>query len=248
MTDLVHLTPQHSARRVARTGIAARSRGWFGDRGVFCMPVLPSFTLTHQWVRELRRWHPGVLAAVQLRLPGDEPVTVGRYGVPPQRLTAARAAALVRELADPRGYEVFVPRAVTAAEIRHVRSIPQGVGWRYLPGAHGTRPCACPRCLAAGTPGAAKIRRRFSPDGPAPTKPELMAALRAATTSEEIIEALWMLGGRRRGGAEELAYLAVHPDPEVREALAELLGNYRGRAARELRRTLDPQSDETPGR
>jgi hypothetical protein len=73
-----------------------------------------------------------------------------------------------------------------------------------------------------------------------------MAALHAATTSEEIIDALWMLGGRSRGGAEELAYLADHPDPEVREALAELLECYRGRAARELRDRLGSPAASGP--
>jgi hypothetical protein len=238
MTDLVHLTPQRGARSLARSGLAARSRNRSGERGVYGMPVLASFTLTHQWVREVRRWHPGVLVAVHLRIPDDEEVTVGRYNAEPQRVTAARAAAVVRELPDPRGYEVFVPRAVTPAEVRHVRTIPQGIGWRYLPGAHGTRPCACPRCLAPGTPGAGKVRRRFDLDGPTPTKPELMAALRAATTAEQIVDALWMLGGRSRGGAEELAYLADHPDPEVRETLSDVLENYRGRAARDLRDRL----------
>jgi hypothetical protein len=238
MTDLVHLTPQRGARRIPRSGIAARSRNRSGDRGVYCMPVLPSFTLTHQWVRELRRWHPGVLVAVRVRVPDDEPVTVGRYNAEPRRVTAAQAAAVIRELADPRGFEVFVPRAVTAAEVRQVRSIPQGIGWRYLPGAHGTRPCACPACLAAGTPGAGRVRRRFSIDDPVRTKPALMAALRAATTSEEIIDALWDLSGRSRGGAEELAYLAEHPDPEVLEVLADVLENYRGTAARDLRDRL----------
>lgn len=72
--------------------------------------VLPSFTLTYQWVRELRRWHPGVLVAVHLRLPHDEPVTAGHYNAPPREVTAAQAVAAVRELDDPRGYEVFVPR------------------------------------------------------------------------------------------------------------------------------------------
>jgi hypothetical protein len=238
MADLVHVTPERNARRIARSGIAARSRGWFGDRGVYCMPVLPSHMLTHQWVRELRRWHPGVLVAVHLRVPDDESVTVGRYGIEPRRLTAAEAAAVVRGLADPRGYEVFIPRAISPNEVRHVRRTRQGLGWRYQPDAHGSTPCACPICLARGTYGAAKIRSRLARDEPTSTKPELMAALRAATTSDEIIEALLALGGRRRGGAEELVYLADHPDPEVREVLAEVLECYRGRTARALRDKL----------
>ncbi|MGC5022294.1 HEAT repeat domain-containing protein [Micromonospora sp. DT47] len=198
------------------------------------MPVLASHTLTHQWTRELRRRQAGPLMAVDLRLDDDEPVTVGHYAGTPRRLTAAQAAAEIRQLDDPRGHEVFVPRAITAKEVRRVRAVRQGIGWRYLPDAHGQRPCACPRCLGRGDYGAARIRARYDPDPPGPTKPQLMAALRAAETSDQITEALWALGGRRRGGAEELEHLVDHPDPEVRDTLADLLQNYRGRAAREL--------------
>ncbi|WP_433797362.1 HEAT repeat domain-containing protein [Actinoplanes sp. CA-252034] len=238
MPNLVHITPHRHAARLLRGGVAARSRGWDGGRGVYTMAVLPDFTLTHQWVRELRRWQPGVLVAVDLRVPDDEPVTVGRYGREPLRLTAARAAGHLRELADPRGYEIFVPRSITPAEVRRVRALPQGVGWRHVPGAHGPRPCTCPGCLQPGTPGSARLRRRFPYDDPPMTKPQLMAELRAAVTSEQIIDALLALSGPRRGGAEELAHLADHPDPEVRSTLADLLLHYRGRAARDLRARL----------
>jgi hypothetical protein len=248
MVSLVHLTPERNARRITRSGIAAHSRGRAGDRGVYCMPTLESFTLTHQWVRELRRRHPGALVAVQIRLPDDTPVTVGHYGAEPERLSLAQAAARVRDLEDPRGHEVFVPRAITAGEIHRVRRIPQGIGWRYWPNSHGRAPCACPVCLAPGEMGAAKIRRRFSQEEPRRTKPELMADLHRASTPEQIVDALWALGGRRRGGSEELEYLAEHPDPEVRETLADLLDYYRGRPARELRARItaglpEPEQD-----
>jgi hypothetical protein len=78
MTDVVHLTPQRNTARILRSGVAARSRALSGVRGVFCMPVLASFTLTYQWVRELRRWHPGTLVAVHVRIPDDEPVSAGQ--------------------------------------------------------------------------------------------------------------------------------------------------------------------------
>ncbi|WP_144122527.1 HEAT repeat domain-containing protein [Catellatospora sichuanensis] len=238
MAEFVHITGERSARRVERSGIAARSHGRAGDRGVYCMPVLPSFTLTYQWVRELRRWHAGVLMAVHLRLPDDEPVTVGHYGTEPRRVTAAQAVATVRELADPRGYEVFVPRAVTAAEVRRIRDVPQGVGWRYLPAAHGRRPCLCPACQQRGGYGVAGLRRRFPYDEPPKPKSELMARLRTATTADEIIDVLSDLGQGRRGGAEELAYLADHPDQDVRDTLESVLRVYRGREARRLRERL----------
>src|SRR6266542_3620769 len=134
MAQFVHITEARAARRIERSGIAARSHGRAGGRGVYCMPVLPSFTLTHQWVRELRRWHPGMLVAVHLRLPDEEPVTVARYGAP--------------------------PRAITTAEVRRVRDVSQGVGWRYLPAAHGRRPCPCPACLPRGAYKVARLRRR----------------------------------------------------------------------------------------
>jgi membrane protein len=40
-----------------------------------------------------------------------------------------------------------------------------------------------------------------------------MADLHAAATADEIIDALLALGSRRRSGAEQLEYLAGHPDP-----------------------------------
>jgi len=52
VADFVHITSVRAARRIERTGIAARSRRVAEGQGVYCMPVLPSFTLTHQWVRE----------------------------------------------------------------------------------------------------------------------------------------------------------------------------------------------------
>lgn len=229
---------------MARSGIGARSRQRsYEGRGVYCMPVLPSYTLTHQWVRELRQWKPGVIVAVDVRLPDDELVTVGRYGTEPRRVSAAEAAAVIRALDDPRGWEVFVPRTITAAEIRRVRRIPQHIGWRHLPDAHGASPCRC--CVIPGLPKAARARRARTWDLPEPPQPkaELMAALQVATTSDEIISVLWQLGKRRRGGAEELAYLVDHPDPDVRETLAETLTRYRGPVARRLRHQLaeDPE-------
>ena len=179
----------------------------------------------------------GVLVAVHLRVPDDEPVTVGRYGVDRVR-SRPRNGRSVRELDDPRGYEVFVPRAITSAEVRRVREVPQGVGWRYLPAAHGRRPCPCPACLARGGYKVAGLRRRFSSNEPPRPKSELMAKLRTAITVDEIIGVLCELGRGRRGGAEELAYLADHPDPDVRDTLESVLRVYRGPEARRVRQRL----------
>src|SRR5690348_11468730 len=109
MAGFVHLTPERRAGSVHRSGIVARGYGHAGGRGVYVMPVLDSFLLTHQWARELRRWHGGPLVAVDLRIPDAEPVLAGRYNEMPVTTTAAEAVATIGNLADPRGYEVFVP-------------------------------------------------------------------------------------------------------------------------------------------
>lgn len=243
MADLMHLTPERNARRVIRAGLTVpRLRS-----GVYTMPVLPSFTHTHQWTRELRRFHSGPFVAVDVRVPDDEPVDAGRYGRKPARLTAAEAIAMIRALEDPRGYEVVVLRPIGPGEVRRVRRIPQGIGWRYLPDAHGQRPCGCPACLTSGGYGTAAIRRRTGYARTRQTKPELMAALRAATTPDDIEEALLGLGSRSRGDAGDLAYLVDHPDRDVRETLYVALARYRGRTARELRERLAPEFPDDDG-
>ncbi|MGJ6964335.1 hypothetical protein ACSDR0_20720 [Streptosporangium sp. G11] len=165
MTLFVHLTAEKNIRSVRRAGIRARSRDRDGLPGLFCLPVLPSYQLTHQWVRELKRGGRRTVTAVDFRVPDDEPVFVGHYGREHGRLPSAEAAALIAGCDDARGYEVFIPRAIGAKEIHRVRAVNQVTGWRYMPNAHGVPPC--PDCLAPGEYGAARIRRAaMGPKGP----------------------------------------------------------------------------------
>jgi hypothetical protein len=241
MALFVHLTPEKNTRSIVRSGIA------LGRRGVFCLPLLPSYTIAHQWLRELRRGGQRTFVAVDFRVPDTEPVSVGHYGRPAQEMTAAQAIGVIRDQEDPRGYEVVVHRAITRGELHRVRHVNQVTGWRYSPDQHGRRPCACPVCLAPGAFKAADIRARYG-DPPFPTKPELMHQLATATDSDDICEALWSLGCRSRGDSPALAYLLDHPDPEVRVALAGALAAYRDRPAVEMLGQLatdpDPQVRE----
>jgi hypothetical protein len=230
---LVHLTPATSAAAVRRGGIKPWPNHRLKVRGVYAMPVLPSYVLTYQWGRELRRSGTRTVVAVHFRVPDDEEVWVGHYGRPPVSRTAAEAAALIMGTDDPRGYEMFVPRKITAREIHHLRPVNPVTGWRYEPGIHGTPPCGCDAC-SYGVYGAARVRAKTGHDLPAPTKPELMRRLAEAGGDMALIDALWSLGNRRWRAAEELAYLADHGNPEVRETLATVLGGYRGPAVRPL--------------
>jgi HEAT repeat protein len=238
MAMFVHLTPEKDVRSVMRSGIK------LGRHGVFCLPILPSYTVSHQWLRELRRRGQRTIVAVDFRVPDDEPVTVGHYGRPAQEMTAAQAIAVVREQEEPLGYEVVVPRAIARSELHRVRHVNQVSGWRYAPGEHGKRPCACVVCLPKGAYKSADIWARYG-DPPPPKKPELMAQLAAATDPYDICDALWSLGSRSRGDSAALAYLLDHPDRRVRAALAAALTSYRDKQAAEMLRQLadDPDSE-----
>nr|MDX2775651.1 HEAT repeat domain-containing protein [Streptomyces europaeiscabiei] len=126
MAMFVHLTSAADAARIRRAGVRAVSHGQGGARGVYCFPVLPSYTLTHQWLRELGRFGSrGGLVAVHVRLDDAEEVLAGRYSDRARggqaTVTAAEAVRRISGLADPRGWEVFVPRAIRPREVHRVR-------------------------------------------------------------------------------------------------------------------------------
>lgn len=166
MTMFVHLTPESRLAPIRRNGIG---RLWKGTAsrpgGLFAVPVTPDFYVSHQWLRELRRWRPGRMAGVYFRLHDDEPVWVGRYNQDHRRLSAAEAAADFMREGDRLGWEVIIPRRVTAGEIRRIRSLPQVVGWRFFPEAKGKPPrCTCKFCIR-GEYGANRMRERLgAPD------------------------------------------------------------------------------------
>lgn len=189
MPVFVHLTPARNLRAIRRQGIAA-SRARFGGRGVYAMPVTRNFSITHQWVRELRHYAGGTVYGVYFRLPDDEPVRVGHFNFGHRDVSAAQAVALVMEAetrdpvrarredqaareaaaygddvfpTSPEGLEVVVPRSIRPAEILRVRALPQVVGWRHFPGANGQRPRAC-ICCERGRWGIRRMERRVERD------------------------------------------------------------------------------------
>ena len=163
---LVHLTSQRNVSRIRRHGIAPQGRA-VGLRGVYAMPVLQDYYASHQWLRELRQFGPRLIVAVCCRILDPEPVMVGHYGKPHVLLPARQAVSVIMEADSPLGYQVIVPRRIQPAELTAVRRVPQVVGWRYYPGAHGHQPCPCPVCTA-GQYGGRKIRARQASRRPRP--------------------------------------------------------------------------------
>jgi hypothetical protein len=166
MTLFVHIAPEGVAKRIRRNGIQARrmapdpANHPEHRRVVWAFPVLPSYTLTYSWGRELKRSGAKTLAAAVFRLAEDAPVYVRHYTQAPRLVTAAEALDIIRAQADPRGYEIMVPRRIEAREIVRVHPLPRAIGWRYMPDAKAKAAsiaCDCPVCVPRG----AIKRRRY---------------------------------------------------------------------------------------
>ncbi|GAA0480120.1 HEAT repeat domain-containing protein [Streptomyces stramineus] len=251
MAMFVHITSAANASRIRRSGIRATGSGQSGTRGVYCFPVLPSYTLTHQWLRELARFGSrGGLVAVHVRLDDDEHVLVGRYTDRTRNaqatVPAAEAVRRIAALDDPRGWEVVVPRAVRPREVHRIRAAPQVVGWRYQPDAHGVRPCTCFGCRVRGGYGARRLRERVPHplDGPPPPARVLLATVTSAGDPGDpavLREALHWFGMRRRGPLARLTHLAAHPHPGVREDLVWAVAGWSTPGVAEL---LDQLADD----
>lgn len=168
MPLLVHIAPENKATAIRRNGIAPRrlSSPLEGhpdhDRLVWAFPVLPSYTLTHGWARELKRQGATALAAVTFRVADDEPVLASHFSQKPIAMTAAEATGIILAAEDARGYEIMLTRRIRPWEIVRIQPLPRAVGWRYWPQAHGQpmRMCDCPMCTPRGEVKAKRYRDR----------------------------------------------------------------------------------------
>jgi hypothetical protein len=145
MVSFIHIADKNHEKLILRNGIRSVKRR-SGFRGVYAMPVVPNFTTTHQWARELKRWSIGTLICVQFRVPDEDPVLVGKYNGEKLEMTAAEALGAVLEHTDPMGLEVVIPRKIAPKEITRTYLAPRVTGWRYYPAAKGKRPCHCKWC------------------------------------------------------------------------------------------------------
>jgi hypothetical protein len=226
MAILVHLTPQKDAERIVRRGLRATHLPGEPSRGLFCMPLLPDYFASHQWLRELRRKGARSFVAIDFRVSSTEPIYVGHYGHRHVATTVGRAVRMLAERTDARGWELILPRSVESKEIVKVRTVSRVVGWRYYPGANGRKPCSCEYC-SKGEFGSRRMRERLNPPAPKETKPTLLVALEKAIALEDeaaIDDAIGkLLRFRDRATIRRVRALLNHPLPSVRRLAAEQL-------------------------
>src|SRR5262245_15305558 len=114
MVMLVHVAPAKLELKIRRSGIRPSEGlfGWYKGETVYAFPVLPSYTLTHQWTREIMKWRRQPMIGVYFRVPDDEPVEFGHFNKSIQNLPASRAVGEIRKVADPRGFEIMLRRPI----------------------------------------------------------------------------------------------------------------------------------------
>ena len=161
MTTFVHIADERDAAAIRRSGLKLpRGRAATPGAGVFAMPVVADFQLTHQWVRELKRRGFNTAVGIYFRVPDETPVLAGHYNEDKRAMTAAEAAARLQQTRM-LGFETLLPRSIPARAIHAVHRLPQTVGWRYFPGAHERGIfCGCAYCQR-GEYGARSIRDAY---------------------------------------------------------------------------------------
>jgi hypothetical protein len=146
MASFIHIADRNKEQSILRNGIRSVKRP-SGTSGVYAMPVLPDFSTTHQWARELKRRPIRAHICVQFRISDEDRVFVGRYNGEKLEMTAAEAVSTVRAHADPMGLEILIPRKIDPGEITGTYPAPRVTGWRYYPEAKGKTPfCHCKFC------------------------------------------------------------------------------------------------------
>jgi hypothetical protein len=146
MVSFIHIADKNDEKSILKNGIKCPKRK-SGIRGVYAVPVVPNWSITHQWARELKRRGIKTLICVQFRVPNAESVFVGKYDGEKLNLIASVAFAETLKHEDPMGLEVIIPRKIVAKEIVRIYPAPQIIGWRYYPTAKGKKPfCRCKFC------------------------------------------------------------------------------------------------------
>ena len=64
----VHLAPERRVKSIVRNGINQLRKHKAGILGVFAMPVVRGFFVSHQWLRELKRRSQGAIAGIYFRI------------------------------------------------------------------------------------------------------------------------------------------------------------------------------------
>lgn len=242
MPTLVHLADEREAAAIKRNGIKI---GKYGS-GVFCMPVMQNFYVSHQWLRELKRRGVKTFVGVYFKLDSKTKVFAGKYNDKHKHIELGQAIEEISELEDPLGYEIIIDRKIEAKEITAIKSLPQNIGWRYKPGSKGTRPCSCEYCIRTSIK-ANRVREKYGREDTPLTYKQILAELKTEQDEYKVGELLIRLRRKkRRSDPSELLFLLERNSTSIDQDLALTLGFfYHPNTKSILHRLLEKPDDET---
>jgi len=153
MAVFVHFTEENNKESIIKNGIKLVTILYENiNKGVFCMPVIPDFYATHQWVRELKQYKSGnEIIAVYFKIPDEELVFCGKYNETIIETKASDSHNKFINLNDKMGFQTIIKRKILPNEIKKIKNIPQIIGWRHFPKSHEHKRCLCPACLSKGS-------------------------------------------------------------------------------------------------
>ncbi|MBN1898390.1 MAG: hypothetical protein JW827_06405 [Spirochaetes bacterium] len=225
MPVFVHLTSDRNLKQILHSGIKTSRIEPSGLSGVYCMPLIKDYYISHQWLRELKRKGTRTIISLYLRLSSEEDVFLGHYKDKPVKMKANRAVKTIMDSEDPLGYQVVIPRKIHRKEIFKWKYVSQLTGWRYSPDSHHSKiSCLCPACIPKGAINSQKIRKnRYK---------KLLKELKAAKEDDVILRLLadmsdiiiWCRG--RIKEADDLKFLIDHPSDQVVSGLVSALSSY----------------------
>ncbi|MGC4035651.1 MAG: hypothetical protein QM764_06790 [Chitinophagaceae bacterium] len=239
MPTLVHLTDERETTNIKRSGIKIGKH----RQGIFCMPVLQNFYLSHQWLRELKRRGVKTFVGVYFKIDSKTKVFAGKYNTEHKHIELGQAIKELQSLDDPLGYEIIIDRKIQAKEIEKIKSLPQNVGWRYKPRANGQRPCSCDYCIKS-TIKASRIKEKYEPKEIKVSYSELLKRLKIEDDISGIEDLLYQVRNKRRkGDPKELLFLLDKNSVSIDQELSLTLRMFRHKNTRPILRTLVTKAD-----
>ena len=203
MPTLVHLADERETSSIKKNGIKIGKH----RQGVFCMPVLTNFYLSHQWLRELKRSGVKTFVGVYFRMDSKTKVYAGHYNQDHRYIELGEAIKEIKTIEDPLGYEIIIDRKIEANEIDKIKNLPQNIGWRYKPRANGLKPCGCDYCIKS-TIKANLVRQKYNPKEKNIPYKEILERLKTENDINEIENLLYGVRRKiRRSNPTELLFL-----------------------------------------
>jgi hypothetical protein len=248
MPTLVHLADERHTSKILNGGIRIGKY----QSGIYCMPVLQNFYVTHQWLRELKRGGVKTFVGVYFRVDSSQLVYAGKYNSHHKHISLGQAIKEIMSIDDPLGYELIIDRKIEPSEIVKVKNLPQTLGWRYKPYSHGIKPCPCEFCIKTSMK-AESIRKRLDVVETVDSYETIVDKIKLSKDDDEVRELLYKIARKnRRSDPGELFFVVNKYSKYVDDAFANVLRYYRHPNAEKLLLKLilhsDPQIRQTSAR